>query len=54
MSVLLQAFCSLSSETLQVEAAETLENVKAILEVETSIPTSQQVLLFNGQPLTTG
>lgn len=37
---------------IDVEAAETLENVKAILEVETSIPTSQQVLLFNGQPLT--
>ncbi|KAK9835886.1 hypothetical protein WJX74_010192 [Apatococcus lobatus] len=37
---------------IDVESAETLENVKAILEVETSIPTSQQVLLFNGQPLT--
>ena len=39
---------------MQVDADEEVDNVKALLEVETQVPSAQQRLLFNGQELPSG
>mmetsp|Transcript_7792 Transcript_7792/g.14729 ORF Transcript_7792/g.14729 Transcript_7792/m.14729 type:complete len:413 (-) Transcript_7792:107-1345(-) len=40
--------------SLDLEESETIENLKAILEVETTMPIQQQRLLFNGKDLLNG
>jgi len=39
---------------VEVDSDETLENVKAIMEVETAIPLASQVILHNGKPIPDG